>query len=465
MKSLPKILILCLLATLIGAPPLVAGYFNLSEAQRAQINSDDQQASIYYESAAKFLFWRADLYELAGLSAHNDPARAIHLLETARQNGTLTPHGQVALGDAYLANGQTDQALGAWEKLLAQNQEILNISPRLAPLYHKRLQFTSEADLLKLWLAADPNNPAASESLGRLLAARAAPEAVALLNSATAASPQAAARLAGLITALAAPDTDPAFQLVRCGQALAGLDEWQLAGQSFESAVKANPTYAQAWAWLGLARQHNNSPEAQQAIEYALKLDPQSAALHAMLGTYWQQAGKPQDARRQFAAATQLEPDNPAWWLALAGAAAQIDLSEALNAYIQAVNLAPQESGYWYALAAFSVEHNSYIEDYGLSAALRAFALEPKNPVYMDMLGRAQMAVDQSAAAEVMFKKALSESASDGPFYIYHFHLGLLYLQTGRNAQAKSEFEQTLEFDPHGPYGAQAKKLIERYFP
>jgi Flp pilus assembly protein TadD len=184
-----------------------------------------------------------------------------------------------------------------------------------------------------------------------------------------------------------------------------------------------------------------------------------------MFGTYWQQEGEPKQAIQQFTAATQLEPGNPAWWLALANASAQSDLSVALNAYIQAVNLAPQEAVYWYALATFSVEQNSYIEDYGLSAALRAFALDPKNPAYMDMLGRAQMAVGQNAAAEVMYKKALSISSPDGPLYIYHYHLGLLYLQTDQAAQAKFEFEQTLAYDPHGSYGAQAKKLVERYFP
>jgi len=399
------------------------------------------------------------------LRAHNDPTRAIRLLLTARQNGTLSLNGRVALGDAYLAAGQIDQALSEWEKLLSKNQETLLVSPRLAPIYHTRQQFTREAELLKTWLAADPNNPTASESLGRLLAAQAAPEARELLNSAAASSPQAAARLAGLISALDNPGSDRAFLLAKCGQALAGLDEWPLAEQAFIRAVNANPEYANAWAWLGLARQHNNTPDAQQALEYAIKLDQQSAALHAMFGTYWQHSGKPQPASQQFAAATQLEPGNPAWWLALANASAQLDLSQALNAYIQAVNLAPQEASYWYALATFSVEQNSYIEDYGLSAALRAFALDPKNPAYMDMLGRAQMAVGQNTAAEVMFKKALSVSSQDAPLYIYHYHLGLLYLQTDQNAQAKSEFKQTLASDPRGPYGAQAKKLVERYFP
>jgi len=447
---------------LISAPPLIAGFADLALAKAA---ADEPQASLYYESAAKFLFWRADLYEQAGLRAHNDPPRAIRLLVTARQKQTLSLEGRLALGDAYLAAGQIDSAISEWEKLLSENRETLLVSPRLAPIYHTRQQFTQEADLLKTWLATDPNNPSASESLGRILAAQAAPAAGELLNSAAASSPQTAARLAGLISALDTPGTDHAYQLAKCGQALAGLDEWPLAEQAFIRAVNANPAYANAWAWLGLARQQNNSPDAQQALEYALKLDPQSAALHVMFGTYWQHSGKAQQASQQFAAATQLEPDNPTWWLALADASAQLDLSQALNAYIRAINLAPQEASYWYALATFSVEQNSYIEDYGLSAALRAFALDPKNPAYMDMLGRAQMAVGQSAAAEVMFKKALSVSSPDDPLYIYHYHLGLLYLQTDQAAQAKFEFEQTLAYDPHGSYGAQAKKLVERYFP
>ncbi|MCX6066062.1 MAG: hypothetical protein NT121_09945, partial [Chloroflexi bacterium] len=125
--------------------------------------------------------------------------------------------------------------------------------------------------------------------------------------------------------------------------------------------------------------------------------------------------------------------------------------------------LAPQDAGNWYALAAFCVENNVYLDDYGLNAALRAFALQPDNPAYMDMLGRAQMGLEDWTAAEVIFKKALeAQSASSG--FIQHYHLGLLYLQTNRTSQAKFEFEQTAALDPQGPYGGQAKKLLERYF-
>lgn len=460
MKQLSKILILLLLTALIVIPPMLAGAVNLSLARSAQ---NPAEASKYYEMAAKFLFWRSDLYEQAGLQAFADPPRAIQLLIKARQKGSLHPNGQLSLGDAYLNSGETDQAISEWENLLNGKQETGQISPRLALVYHAQGQIPDETRVLRQWLDFDKNNADASERLGRILAAEAAPEALPLLETAAAASPEAASRLAGLIATLKTSQTQPAYGLTLCGQALARLDEWPLAEQALLRAVEALPEYAPAWAWLGLARQHNQSANALEALERAIQLDGQSAPMHAMLGTYWQQSGNADKARTEFDIATKLEATNPAWWLALAEAESQSDLPAALTAYSQAIKLAPQDAGNWYALAAFCVENNVYLDDYGLNAALRAFALQPDNPAYMDMLGRAQMGLEDWTAAEVIFKKALeAQSASSG--FIQHYHLGLLYLQTNRTSQAKFEFEQTAALDPQGPYGGQAKKLLERYF-
>ncbi len=462
MKWYPKALILVLLTALIGIPRLVTGFINLSLAKNS---SNNPQASRYYEAAANLLFCRSDLYEQSALRAMDDPQRAIHLFNLARNNGILTSNGQMALGDAYLQVGQVDQAIKEWETLLTEHQEIKDISPRLTEIYHTRQEYGKETALLKTWLEADPSNPDANERLGILLAVSAAPSALPYLMSASNHSETAAARLENLVSALSSNGETPAYNLAKCGQALANLGEWPLAEQAFSQAAKDDPLYAITWAWLGLARQHNNNPGALQALNIALNLDQNSAAIHAMLGTYWLQLDKPDLAIQHFRASTQLEPDNPAWWVARANAAARVDLSEALTGYTQAVNLAPKEAIYWYDLAAFCVENNAYIEDYGLNAALRAFALEPDNLLYVDMLGRAQMATGQTSGAEVMFKKALEKSPNPGQAYIYHFHLGLLYLQTNQTELAKFEFLQTIASNPQGIYGSQAKKLIERYFP
>jgi tetratricopeptide (TPR) repeat protein len=461
-KIWPKFLILLLIGALIVCPPLILGYIDLARAQHA---SDQIEASHLYEDAARLLFWRTDLYERAGLTSVSiDPQRAIQMLNLARQKNALTSSGEIALGDAYLADGEPDKAISEWEDLFNRKQETGRLGPRLAREYHGQGQYNIETRVLRQWLEIDPLNAEANERLGILLTVSAAPEALSFLNRASAASPEAASRLDGLITALKTSAKDPAYRLALCGQILARMNEWRLAQQAFSNAVEANPQYAAAWAWLGLTRQQNKAAGALEALEYAVKLDKKSAPLHAMLGTYWMKADDSQKARAEFDLATQLEPSNPVWWRALASAAAQTDLATALNAYVLATSLAPQEAENWYALAAFCVENNAYLEEYGLNAALRAYALAPKNPAYIDMLGRAQMGLGQTDAAEAMFKQALETDGQENPF-IYHFHLGLLYLQTQRQTEARKEFQTTVELNPQGPYGKQAKALLERYFP
>jgi tetratricopeptide (TPR) repeat protein len=460
MKWFSQICTILFLSALAAGPPILYGYASLSRAQSTPV---DGEASIYYETAARMLFWRSDLYEEAGMRAADDPQRAIRLLLVTQQQGGLGSLGRLALGDAFLSNNETSRAMREWEMLLAEHMEIASVSQRLAKQYHIRKDYDNEMRVLKAWLETDGTNPEASEQMGLLLAASAAPEALPLLRSAAEQSQQAANRLNGLITALDRQEKDRAYLLALSGQALALMNEWALAEQAFELSVAANSNYANAWAWLGTARQHNNSSGALNAIEEAIHLEPNSAAIHTMLGNYWQNAGQPVNAISEFQAATRIEPGNPAWWQALAGAQAQNDLSAALDAYIKSVNIAPQEAIYWFSLAAFCVEKNAYLEDYGLNAALRAFALEPKNPEYIDMLGRAQMAVGQLDAAEVSFNKAI-KLGSSASIPGTHLHMGLLYLQTDRQANAKLEFEETLRLDPNGSYGSQAKKIIERYF-
>jgi hypothetical protein len=44
-------------------------------------------------------------------------------------------------------------------------------------------------------------------------------------------------------------------------------------------------------------------------------------------------------------------------------------------------------------------------------------------------------------------------------------HLGLVYLQSGVQPSAYSYLILARTFDPNGPYGWQAERLLEQYFP
>jgi tetratricopeptide (TPR) repeat protein len=464
MKRYFDILILQTLVVLILIPPLLVGMGNLSNAASAKSEMDK---TLYYESAAKFLFWRTDLLDKAGVAAVSwNPDRAINLLLIARNKKKLSVDGQLALGDAYLAIGKPEIAISEWENIVpASDQGVIEISNRLATAYHNTGNYSQELKILRKWLKIDKESILANEYIGIILAAEANSEALEHFSLLGNKSHKKAEQFKQIISALESTDGDKSYKLTKSGQALAGLDEWPLAEIAFLRAIESNPKYGMAWAWFGLARQYNNKPGALNALVYALKLDPKSSGIHSILGTYWNKIEKGNEAQQEFAKAISLEPTNAAWWAAFANETARNDLPKALNAYLQAINLDPQNSDYWYALAVFCVDNNAYIEDYGLKAALQAFALNPENPAYMDLLGRAQMASGQNGAAEAMFKKIISLYGNESNAYTYHFHLGLLYLQTGRNLEAYKEFDKTIILDPDGSYGLQAKNIIERYYP
>jgi tetratricopeptide (TPR) repeat protein len=454
-------LILLALAAIITVPPIATGYRYLEQAETSISGSE---SSRYYESAAKILFWQPELYEKAGLKAgiSGDQARAIEMLTLARQKGVLSPNGQLYLGDVYLLSGAVDNAIAEWESLLSEGQETASVCPRLMKEYHTQGRYDAEERVLRKWLDFDPINPEANERLGLLLTANDTPEALPLLERAAADSPEAAARLEELLSALQQADVPATYRLTLSGRALANLGEWALARHAFEHATQVDPTYAPAWAWLGLARQRTGIAGAQEALEKALALDSSSALIHAMLGLYLESRGEFAQAEAQYTTATKLEPENPAWWQALGRVVAQRDLVTALEHYLRATELAPQDPETWYAMAVFCIENEAFVQDYGLDAALRAYALKPGNLQYMDTLGRALAASGESDSAEALFLKAITTAPQDAAPV---FHLGLLYLQTNRGAEAKARFQEAVQLDPDGPYGTQAKKALERYFP
>ncbi len=451
MKRTPWLILFTLLL-LILLPPLLTGFWHLRQAAWA---ASPAQAADHLEAAARLLPGRADLLERAGVQVlESDPLRAIALLLAAREKQVLSFAGQVALGDAYALAGDESSAVGEWLALFNAQQALESVSPRLAERYHATGQYPAEAQVLRAWLVADPQNGEASGRLGLLLAADSAPESRPLLERAVAYSPEQASRFEGLLAALGDP--------LLVGQELARLGEWRLAESAFDAAVGAAPQQAEGWAWLGLARQMNVRNGALEAFKQAVALEATSAQYHAMLGSYLLAQLQVDAARAEFETAVSLEPQNPAWYQALGSALARTDVPAALAAYLRATELSPSDANNWYLLAAFCVENDVYIADYGLSAALRAYALDDENVLYLDVLGRALAASGEWRTAEEMYLKAIAaDPQAAGPL----FHLGLLYLQTARDAEAKARLEQVIRLDLVGQFGPQARNVLDRYFP
>lgn len=454
--------ILFALLVLAGLPPVGWGYLNLAQAENLRQNFP-AQASRHYQTAARLLFWQPNLLEQAGLTAFEsgETARARALLLDARKRETLSPQGLLTLGELYLLEDDFDTAYAqAWLPLYQTGFASPALFTRLAGYAAYKKDPSLEIFYLTRLIEQEPDNAFAHDRLGILLAIE-SPES-ALIHLKQAGHPNSDPLLQSLEQALA--QNDPAYRYTLIGRALANRGEWSFALNGFRAATQQNPGYAEAWAWQAEALYQLAEPASlvERYYQKALSLNPNSAGIQAMAGLYQERKRNYPQAETHYLRAAQLEPQNPAWRLALARVIAHRDLPAALAHYQAATQLAPDDASTWLALAAFCVENEAFLEETGLEAALHAYALEPENPQALDLLGRTLAATEQGETATIMYEKAIALAPTEPSV---HFHLALLHLQTGQRIKARQAFQEVTRLDPDGPYGQQAREILARYFP
>jgi Flp pilus assembly protein TadD len=158
-----------------------------------------------------------------------------------------------------------------------------------------------------------------------------------------------------------------------------------------------------------------------------------------------------------------LQPDDPAWVIGLGSAYEQTgDLVSAYAKYSQAVNLAPKDAATWRALATFSINNIVDVDISGLPAARKLVELAPDDWISYDLEGQAAFLLDDYKAAEGYLKQSIHLDPTQAAPAL---HLGLVYLQSGVLPSAYSYLILAKAFDPNGPNGWQADRLLEQFFP
>lgn len=422
------------------------------------------QLSGQYELALVWVPWQPDRFEWAGVSAAKagQAARAIELLRQARDTGRLSAEGRQLLGELLWQAGEQKNALLEWDILLQADAPSQALFERLSDAYLVWGRLDEESRLVIRGLALYPDSVKLTLRRARWLMTENPPQALPLLESLQSVDRRdAGSLLSALKQALS--EEDPAYQLTVCGRELASDGEWYLAERAFSRAIALDPTYAEAWGWLGQARQANGTPGALEALQQAVALNPQSASLYGQLGVYWQQQNRWAQAQSAFESAARLEPENPVWRAALGDVLAWGgDIPAAYAHYEAATQLAPHDASAWRNLALFCARHGSYLEESGLPAALKARALDKEDWRNSEALGRVLMALGQNESARRMLLEAIQQSpAQASPFY----YLGLLYLRMERRPMAEQSLRLSLLLaQPKGTYADLAQRVLTRYF-
>lgn len=432
-----------------------------------------QPATDLMESAAARHPWDASLWERAGRLAlqAGDNQKSISLLKHGEDLKRLSILGQIDLATAYSQRGDVEEAIRRWEAAL---RDPLAPPRTYYQIYLARRSlgdYPGALQALLTLLQVQPEQAQWHYLAGVLLAAQDPPAALPYLEQAAALDETylPPAREVSSAIRSAAGQEEPAYTLISAGRTLAALQEWDLAAEAFSQAGLTRPDYAEAWAFLGEARQHlpeglsSGSASALQALQEAIRLDPNSLAANSLLGLYWQRQARYDLALTYLRKAANLDPNNPALRADLAAALAlDGQLAPAMNMYSLALKLSANDPAYQKLVVEFCLAYQYALNEVALPMAGNLLTLFPKDPQTVDLFGQVLASQGDAFQAELFFRRALQ---LDDMYAPAHLHLGLIHLQQGRFAQARQAFTAARASAPGSPAATQAGRLLETYFP
>jgi len=468
-RNLLRLALLGVLIALLGlAPRLHQINQGLVLARRAMNLGSPRSASDHLEQAAQHMPQHAELWELAGRQAllAGDAQVAIRNLAQVPLE-RLSLQGRLDLGDAYLQTGNLGAAIQVWQSAASAGNASPDLYQRLWQAHLTAGDYLNAIENLRLLTVLQPEQASLRYQLGLLLATQ-NPEAALphLVQSAELDSgfKSAAGSLQRSIRSARLAE-DPAYLLLAAGRGLASLGEWNLAAEAFRQAIETHQDYAEAWAYLGEARQHVDPgqeagyPELQRALE----LDPQSLSAHIFLSLYWQRHERYELAQESLQQAINVDVENPVLHTELGNLTAiQGDLVSALESYQRAIVLAPNDPAFRRYLVNFCLKYEYQLRTVGLQAARQAVILDSGDPANLDAMAQVLIKLDDQVNAERFLQRAIQ---SDPNFAPAHLHLGLVFLFQGQERRAYQEFNLARSLSEGTATAVQAERLLRSYFP
>jgi tetratricopeptide (TPR) repeat protein len=361
----------------------------------------------------------------------------------------------MGLGESYAGRGDWAAAIQTWLRAQAQAPDDARVRVALGRGALAQGQFAQAEQYLAQALeleAAAPEAQAAHALMGRLLAAN-DPEGAALhLRQAGDADMLAVLRAAQA-------EANPLRRTLTLGAAFLQRGELLLARRAFERAVDQAPAAAEPLAYLAHALDRlGETVLAGELLAQALDLDPESVLAHYFLASHHRQVGNVERAMETLWQALLLDPENAALHVEMGEAFVALgDYGQAEEWYLGAVEAAPDEVEFQRLLAHFYLDHLYRIEEGGLPAAQAIVGLAPGDARAQDLLGWAfHLAGKPVEGSEVL----LLALALDPDLVSAHFHLGSLYLSTGRSELARQYLRRAADLDTGGYYRQRAEMLL-----
>ncbi len=404
--------------------------------------------------------WWTSLLESAGNAAFlgTDYPMAKMAYEKALQGTDLSLEGQIKLGQTYLQLGELELAAETWESL----EESVLALEELASLYETNGDISKAIEVWHKYLTkiTDGSTPELIYHYGLLVAADTPPKSLPYLDQVREEYPE----VEGISSAIrGAISEEPAYQYVTAGQALAAINQWNLAAYAFERATVLRQDYQEAWLYLGEALQHLDEFEDNilDALETGLALNEDSPLANLFLGLYWQRQGSHNTALDFFQVVEDLWPLNADVRVESGNSLAALgEMNSALEKYQEAIELDPLDGKYYNHLAEFCVNYDYQVKEIGLPASRIAVQFDPSDEIGLDILGQVLLALDDKLNAVKFFQMALESNPVYAPA---HYHLGIYYSTFDDIERAAYYLQQALNHTENPALFDQAERLLSNY--
>jgi len=453
-------LALGLLARAVQPARIAADYQQAATLERA--GQPDRAAGLLREVVARQP-WRGILWErIARLELDaNQPAAALEAFMQAEQHATLSADAWLQRGEAYLRDAQPEAAISAWQAGLDAGGEAALFYERIYRVQRDGGAWQAALVTAQEWHARYPENAWVEMQSGLLLLATGQQDtALPVLLEAARIAPEYSPTVETLREAIGQANLsdEPAYRSLVLGRALGSLGEWELAEQLILEATRIAPQYAEAWGFLGEARQ-NLGKDGYPDLTAAETLNPDSIIVQALLAVYWRRQDSPALAMRAIEKMIALEPDQVLWVIEAGNTQAELgDLIAARAYFTQAIEMEAGSVQAWKSLAAYSLFYGDDVTGTALPAARQALTLAPNDPVALDLMGSVFLALGDLVSAERFLQRAIQQ---DSTLASAHLHLGQVFLQKGDLAGALAPLNTALRLSPQGAEGRLAQRLLD----
>ena len=377
---------------------------------------------------------------------------AAEILQALITNSPNDPTPALALTDCYLAWGKPQAGLAALEEAARRGASPDEIADRRLALlqaagawselrHEATLQLkTRPADITALSAMVE-----ASLQLGDCESAR---DAAARLAQAapTRSANRILAVLEGNLELVRehAPDLLQADEICEphckllVGYRLVEQEAWGLAHCVLQQAVRTEPVSAEAHAWLGESLERlGHSQQALAHFQQATQLAPASPLSWLLLGKYHMTHHDLDAAEDALGRARELDPGNPALYLAIAELCASRGQYAEMTAWNRkAVSLVPDDPDLWQAVARMYLTRMLIEDPMAMEAARRAVSLAPDAAESHALLGWAYLLRSEPQSALLELQKAVDLGPASGEA---HYLLSQALRQMGKVSAAKEE--------------------------